>query len=126
MGKTLHNILISTQWNDVEELFLEFYPDEDITYFKQLFWKLFNITPKNNDSGATLHFEIFDEEDFEDDNDDELYYENEFYNEVSDELWSIYLGFFVSEETTSTISNEEIICHFLFEITFGEIEEFLI
>lgn len=117
---TLYDLIKQTPWNEVENSMREFYPDEDTTFFKELYWKLFNITPLPNETGAEFQLQLFDDE--EELSEEEAYYEVEFHNEITDEMWSIYLGFYIGEESLQEISPEEIITHMLFEFLYGDIE----
>lgn len=121
MQKTLHDLITSTTWLDVEALLNEYYPDENVAFFKQLYWKLYNITPTENTQNAELHLDTFTEDD-DDITTEDLYYEIDHYNEITDEAWAMYLGFYLTEETLETIEAAEIVTHLLFEFTYGEIE----
>ena len=120
---TLHNLITKTPWTQIEELMIEFYPDEDTQFFKELFWKLFNITPIPNETGAEFQMQLFDED--EELSEEEAYYEPEYFNEITNEMWSVYLGFYISEETLEEIAPEEIITHMLFEFMYGDIENII-
>lgn len=127
LKKTFHELITSTSWSEVEKEVHDFYPDEDPEYFKHLFWKLYNLTPKANDNGVKLKLDMFEENDFSSTEieEEDYYYEIDFYNEINDELWEMYLGFHIHPDTLNNLSSAEIVCHMFFELTYGDLENLI-
>jgi len=128
LSKTLYELIKSTTWYEVENMLKEYYPDEDHVFFKLQYWKISNITPKETDYKIELDLRLFSEPNEEVSSED-FYYEvdeDQPYNLITDEMWSIYLNFLLSEKSLAEIPAEELLAHILFEILAGDIEQLMI
>lgn len=128
LSKTLYELIKTTTWYEVEDMLKEFYPDEDHVFFKLEYWKISNITPKETDYQIELDLQLFSEPNEEVSSED-FYYEvdeDQPYNLITDEMWSIYLNFSLSEKSLAEIPAEEILAHILFEILAGDIEQLMV
>lgn len=127
MEVTLKDLLQDVTWAELEKKILTIYPEEDDTLdlYKRLYWDLYNLIPAENKTGATIEFELFDEN-------EEVFYEEEdityidaddFEVGLSLKQWQKYLGYYIPKEILEKLPKDEIIAHAFIEASYGGFTE---
>lgn len=114
----LQELLLSSNWADVQKAFLGFYPDEeeDIKELEKVYQNLNALTPVESD--LTLTLSLFEDE-------DEPFVHVSGKNQETDEdfslgfvPWAEWLGMEIDEISLTDFSQTDIVAHSLFEMTF--------
>lgn len=116
---TFKDILAKSSWQNVEKEIINNYPDykNNILGFKKVYFELFNLVPienkdqlyiniEENYEGSKIYYEVFGKQE-----NDKTKYALEFTR------WEKWLDFYVPEKVFEKFTEDEIIVHCLWEIT---------
>lgn len=120
---TLKNILQNHTWPDISTVFLKIYPeaDKNMSGYKMVFDKLMKMESEETDMWLVVEIQI---------SADETYFdvsglhkhpktEEEKYSQgIEFTPWCEWLGMEISKETTQEFTEQEIIVHCLYEMTY--------
>lgn len=119
--KNLKNLILETKWKNIEPIILKLYPEykNDIEGFEMVYLQLKEIQPEESDYIINIEFttpRFEGDEPYWDvssiDKNDNKKYALDFVK------WEIWLGSEIAKDVLNKFTNEEIISHCLFEMTF--------
>ena len=123
---TFKQLIHQITWTELEYEIVEIYPDERdlLTYYKKLFWTLCNLEADENKIGAELVLDLISEEEIREyEDDDDLYFEQDFsLDELSEEDWKRYLGYYIPDDLLMEFPVATIIVHVLMEAVYGGLD----
>ena len=116
------DIIINSNWNDIEKLLLTLDENKDnLEGYKKVYDELMKLKPKRSDCVLTIKHVINDEEEYEDvfgvSKKDKQNYALEF------TPWQEWLGMEINQKTLNKYSKPSIIANCIYEMTFFGFEQ---